>query len=144
MSPPLFEMTDFVPTTFWKHLVKIFWKIKRTKNKIKHAMQFRYRKKQCTLSKKSNKQKKPLLILKWPKNMHAPISNLNKFFLSKLYILSLWTWQTATLLSRVCDIEESTARSSGVSRHWSFSLLQQMKQEQRATNAEVPQLDWRD
>ncbi len=31
MSPPLFEMADFVPTTFWKHLVKMFWKIKRTK-----------------------------------------------------------------------------------------------------------------
>ncbi len=35
----------------------------------------------------------------WTNSWHS-------FFLSKLYILSLWTWQTATLLSRVCDIEE--------------------------------------
>ncbi len=71
----------------------------------------------------------------WTNSWHS-------FFLSKLHILSLWTWQTATLLSRVCDIEE---RSQVFRRLKALKLLSASADEQqRATNAEVPQLDWRD
>ncbi len=35
MSPPLFEMADFVPTTFWKHLVKMFFNIQANQEMLK-------------------------------------------------------------------------------------------------------------
>ncbi len=80
--------------------------------------------------------------------MHAPISNLNKFLTQfsycPSYTFSLYKHDKQPHCWVGFVTLKSAARSSGVSRHWSFSLLQQMRQEQRATNAEVPQLDWRD
>ncbi len=106
MSPPLFESIWLKCSEKSSELrnIKSLFAQNKTCNAVYVQKETMY-----IVQKKLLKQKKLLLILKWPKNMHAPISNLNKFltqFLLVQVIHSLWTWQTATLLSRVCDIEE--------------------------------------